>query len=677
MKQQSDKELLLIGASYLFTIVLFFFCSSFPELRVWGLNWWAYLGNFQVIGLILFALAGGLLSYFSPINLLAFSKSHFGENNKPLIILYVYTILLFLTSFVIFKTNTFFLGDGYQLLAKLADGSISVKFWDFGTTFLLSSIFENLSGDAGSKSLLTYQIVSVLSGVLFLLVSAFYSFILFTENIEKIVFFLGLVCGGYLLQFFGYVENYSLFLFLLTFYTLHSVKILSDKGSKTLLVILAVLLVVSHIFGLLVIPSLIYVLFRKFKLKPSIKDKNKFVRYISFILLATAFFLTYRLIRSESLFFNFILLPIIPDQFTVDNDTLFSVKHFLDSGNLLILLFPGLPIFVTFFLLRKTKISNPVSKFLVTLFLVFLAADFIVNPGIGMPRNWDLFSFAGVPLIIYAYFTLCKRFINDRLSIVVALLSIIASSLMLVPRVVVGVTPELAIRHFENYLDIDRLRGRNGYIHLINFYEKAGRPEEANKILNKMKSRFPEDILNDEAELLISHGYFDNAVPLLRRVIQLNPIHYDAYVHIGYCFLQSNVNDSALSYLEIANGINPFNASTLSLIGAAYYQRFEFEKAIKYYEKANLIDPHNHNALSGLVSVHLSLKNYATSLEYIANLFAIEETPFSYFKQAGDNYIIASAWKEARVTYAYAVKRGLDSSYVVEMQAKYPRLQVE
>lgn len=50
--KRNHKELYLFSAYYL-VIALFLLASFFPEARVWGVNWWAYLPALAKYGLLL------------------------------------------------------------------------------------------------------------------------------------------------------------------------------------------------------------------------------------------------------------------------------------------------------------------------------------------------------------------------------------------------------------------------------------------------------------------------------------------------------------------------------------------------------------------------------------------------------------------------------------------------
>ena len=128
-----------------------------------------------------------------------------------------------------------------------------------------------------------------------------------------------------------------------------------------------------------------------------------------------------------------------------------------DFSNLLFLLVPGLLVilFVTPNVLRTAVAGSRSVKFLSSVLLVCLAVAFVFDPKLGMPRDWDLFAFAGVPLAILSYLLLFMS--SERIPATgrAAVLVISLGFLSLIPRAIAQVVPEISIQHVEAYFELD------------------------------------------------------------------------------------------------------------------------------------------------------------------------------------------------------------------------------
>jgi tetratricopeptide (TPR) repeat protein len=311
-------------------------------------------------------------------------------------------------------------------------------------------------------------------------------------------------------------------------------------------------------------------------------------------------------------------------------------------------------------------------QFLLILALSTLGAVYVFNPGIGMPRNWDLFSIAGVPLAVLCYYYALERRRSGRSVLLTCVPAIVLGFLSLAPRVATQVVPDLGIAHFKNYLVLDKIRNRNAHGLLIDYYERMGNYAAAREELARTEADFPEILYHREAVELIKQTKYAQAIVYLRKVLDLNPVFYDAYTNLGACYLYQGILDSALVMLKIADGVNPYNASTIINIGTAYLRKGEYTQAEKLFLKSLRIDSTGQNAMTGLASVYLSLNQFDRSLDYVTKVYTLTEMPYEYFRQAGDAYLDKRAFRQAARAYHYAIKRGLDPAYVKGLKKKFP-----
>ncbi|MFH1373761.1 MAG: tetratricopeptide repeat protein [bacterium] len=665
-------------AVYYLMLGLLLFASFFPEVRIWGLNWWAYLPvaakyGLLVLGLILPPLLSRLLKQPTRHDK---RKRAGSDSSQRFLLPAVITVAVFLLMFVIFRATTHFLGDGYQLLARLAEGAPSVKVWDMGTSFVNQTLYYLLGSDGEADALLTFQIISIVSGVLMLMGVAYWSYRLFDGYLQRFLFLLGLASSGYMLLFFGYVENYALFLVAVMQFTLIGVAIVKGRLSRWWAVVPVLPALFFHLFAVTLLPGLIYLLFRDSRPAKWLFGRNVRIR----VLLAAGLLMlsagVYYYLYTHYFFFTFALLPPFPDRFTIESDWLFSGKHLVDIANLCLILLPGLPVLVTALVLTPARewFARPEHRFLLVLSLSTMGAVFVLNPGIGMPRNWDLFSVVGVPLAVFYYHYALTSNRDSRVALSVVVPAIALGLLVLGPRVAAQTVDRIGLAHFEDYLIMDMIRNRNARRLLVNYHEQQGNHAAARKEEDRIEADFPEVRLSRQGRRLVSQGRYTEAMAYFQQTLAHNPLSYDAHTNLGVCYLKQGNLDSALVMTRIADGLNPYNASTMNNLATIYMRLQQDERAEILFLKTLVIDSNEHNALAGLASICVRRGEFDRSLEYVTRIFTGSAVAYDYFRQAGDAYLERQAYYHAARAYEYAVKKGLDPGYVMGMQKDHPQL---
>ncbi|MDH3892207.1 MAG: tetratricopeptide repeat protein [candidate division Zixibacteria bacterium] len=675
--ERSDNQPIICLGVYYLVVGLFIIGMTAAEERVWGFNWYAHFPTVWQILPLLFALAAGpvawrlSLHFHRPI-----SKEETGASPAGFLYVAIPMVLLSGLLYVLFPGRTHFLGDGYQLLSRLADGLGSVKSWDVGATLINDAVFALTEGDNPQRALTTYRIISVSAGLLMLGVTTIGAMLLFKDTPRRILFFLGLTTGGYALMFFGYVENYALLIALLTLYTLIGLLVLRGRLSAWWALPVMAAAGFIHIFGLTLLPSLVYLLLRRsgpvLRLA-ALPPKTKLIVGLVALFLGLAL---YHYLNISLRFFTFAFLPIIPDQFTVEGDYLLSVKHAIDTLNLLVLLVPGLFVLVVAIMLTwgKKFVESVENRFLLIVTLSTLAAVYVFNPGIGMPRNWDLFSIVGVPLAVMCYYALLSSRSKSVVPIMASSLACILGLMLLAPRVASQATPRVAIAHLKNYLELDKARNRNARRLLIDYYKQTGDSASAERELALATQDFPESGLNSRGKQSLQAGRFDQAEADFKKAIDLNPLFYDAYANLANCCIERGLLDSALVLLEVADGLNPYNATTSSNIGTVYLRLNKLDQSFNFFHEALRIDSSNQNGLVGLASAYLKAGQPERSIEYVTKLHNSSDIAYLYFQQATEAYLEVGFDTQARQAFGFAKQRGLGAAEIRSMIDRYPQL---
>lgn len=570
--------------AYLLTLTISVVGSSYLSGRIWGIDIWnGTPGAPGAFSLLIFGLVVGACVWFLPYFRASRNTERSSASDGAYVLLSLVLLVLFILAFYLFRARTHFLGDGYTLLSLLAADNPLIKQREVGESLIhvwVKNIF-GLSGEVGA--LKAFQIISISAGALYLAALSIAARKLFENNIQRALFVVGIMCAGNAPLFFGYVENYSVFAVSVLLVTLIGALSLSDRVSKLWIIPALAFSIWLHALGVTLIPGVAYVLVRDTQLGRLLSSLalswKLSLATVSLALFGSVFVYFYR----TNIFFEAALLPIFQSRFTVDGYTLFSRAHLLDFANLLILLCPWALVALALFLSKQRKAlvaegHSQIVRFLVILSVSTVAAVFIFDPKIGMPRDWDLFSFTVIPAAVLFYFILLKRPHDIPFAVKIAALSIALSLLTLVPRISASLDEQIAVKRIEAYIELDKKKNRTAMQLLQNFHAERGNITAVAAIGKRYTKMYPEVALTRRAAKLGSSGQdgqggpIDSALTLLHQALDINPMYAPAYLNLGRAFRALNNFDSALYYLEIADGLNPYNKFIIAELGQIYQE---------------------------------------------------------------------------------------------------------
>ena len=669
---------LAVLVAYLVTLVLYLGAAFFPQYRIWGFNWWGYL---PVVFPAIFLLVTVALGFVCALLLRHDSRLVAGsepeeENERRFWLISALIIVLFGLAFYFLRARTHFLGDGYTALSVMVSDQPIVKFRNLGETLIRMWLRSLLGIEGQAGALASYQAVSIAAGVLFLGGVGLLSRFLFARTAERLFFLLGLASGGYMLLFFGYVEHYSLFVPSVALFVLVGLGVIRGAINRWYVLPMLLLSVFFHIFGITLIPAAVYLFLYNtragWKLARLQSGSKALLALILILIAAVVYYYAY----SNSYFLRFAVLPVFSDRFTIDGYTMFSSAHLLDLVNLFFMLLPALLILVVLMLLvRKRKLFEKSDyKFLLIVLLSTTAAVFVFDPKLGMPRDWDLFSFAGVAPSILLYYILLDNRHALPYRRTACLLAVILGFAVLGPRVVSQVIPDMSLAHFQSYLDLDRTKSKFGRTILIDYYLRQGDQVAAGIETRRAEQVHPEYELNRIANSLYYQGKLRESIMYARRAIAINPMSWDAYANIGGSYIKLGMNDSALQALKIASGLNPYNAVIEANLGTAYVRTGDDEKGRRHMLHSVNLDSTYYQPLVSLSTLYLRQNQIDESRECLLRLGHYPDVPYDLFRSMGNNYVKMGHYAEAARAYEFALQRGMDSAWLIEQRAKYPRL---
>lgn len=537
------------------TLTTFLLASLLPHGRVWGLDAWAWLPPW--VPWTLFAVG---LAAAAPLPAALVRRMTATASRLPTLLTAGLLVVAGTAIFFALSTRYPFSGDGYQLLSDLSTGAPFVKSTGHGEGLLHLWAFRALGGGADAAER-AYRGLSVGAGFLYLILAAIFARARFPDARDRMLCTGGLATGGFAVLFFGHVENYSVLA--LAVAGTCAVGTLAARGRVPAWTVLVPFAASAwlHELGWALAPGVAWLLLGKSSALRRIRGRSgagkvRVAAAVGAVTVGAVFALI--ALQRSSLFLELTLLPVVPDRFTVDGYTLLSPPHLIDLANLLLLLLPGLPVLVVAATVRPAgtaKRDATGTDFLAVLTAGCWAAVAVLDPKLGMARDWDAFAFAGVPLtflLVVAALGLATPAARRG----VALASVLGA-LAVAPRAAAARLPDAAVARFRSTLELDRTRGRNGWLLLVGHYERAGDASAAAAVREEWERRYPERALVREAQRLDDAGDVAGAIRKNREALRWSPQYFDAYNNLGVCFYRTGDLAQAREMLEIAAVLNP------------------------------------------------------------------------------------------------------------------------
>lgn len=589
-------------------------------------------------------------------------------------------IVLSLIIWYLLRSHAHFLSDGYIILTRLVTDDPPLRPWQ-KPAFAVLDFLASLTGNrVQGGALVAYEVMAFISGLLVLIGAAWASFRLFDRMRPRIAFLLGLALGGYALLFFGFVSNFVLFTAMAALFCLCGLlavrQLLSPWWSLIPLAIAGWL----HPLAITLIPAMIYVLAQATPLGPWAAEKGRRVTQIALGAAALALVAAIYYGYTSDYFVRFLFVPFLPDRFTVEGYWLLSGRHILDFLNLLLEITPVLPLLIIVWLWRsELPYERVTAHYFCWLALPPLVAAFLVDPKLGMPRDWDMFAFAGLPLTIAFFYRLATADTPSHPKAGVAILGLALSALMLIPRVAVQDSPEAAIAMFDSHSNLDFQKNSSGRYVLLKYLEERGGFDDIRMRTSEYAERSQYEAANRGAQGLMRDGQDTEAAEAFRAVLRDAPAFANAWTNLGLCQYRLEQYDSAVVNLQIADALNPCSPALLNNLALAYYKAGHEDLAEETWLRMLDYDPYNTDAFSWLVVIYelTERPNDRAAMEKrLIEVAGRTDAPGSLIARAAKLYFDRQDITRAREEYRRALDHGYDTAQMLHMQRLFPQLEV-
>ena len=591
---RSISRLAVIAALFLGLHILPLFWPSNP---LWGVDFLFYLpapiqGAFFLLSILLF-IPGFRRQVRAKVCCLPLAI--WGDDRRVWFTR-ILILLIALAAFISLSSARHFLGDGYHVLEKLDAEDWHDKY-RAPLTYTLVETLHRLGSTVWTTAENTYRLYSYISGTLYVLLCFPVAAALGKNALEKSIVLVFLLTAGYIQQFFGYVENYALYLPVLLFYLVLGQRTLEERVPLFAPALVMGVMLALHpslaVFG----PSLLYLAYLDYRhVRRSIqpwKNLANILAALCCIPLTTAAFLRICGIGFEAYLTGMSggdVLPVFAEPGYYAQYRIFSVEHLVDFINLQLLSAPAACMAV--FLWRMRPLSR--HTFLAICTLVPLFFTFIAKANIGAFRDWDILSLPALPLTLWAATMLLERIRDGEKLFHCAFVICGAAALHTFLWIGVNAGAEPAEARFTRQLD--RLSGHartSGWITLAKFHRQQENPSAA---LEAYKRALDADPTNPNRWITVGIVYRGigrpaTAVEYFEKAVELQPDHPVPYMNLGEAYNDMRQFNKAIEYIRKALTLKSNSAAAHQNLGVLYTKTGQFDKAVEHLNRASTLQP--------------------------------------------------------------------------------------
>lgn len=490
----------IVVGSLAATLAMIALASLVPharDARLWGINHLAYYPlPVRLAALALVALA------FVPVfaraayaGLLRLTRA-LGDGGRRAPWVVATVSVASIAVFFVFRSASYLLGDG-QLIVQSFEASYLGN-----DSVIMSSVATIFGSDfiSPGTTLLYYWTVKLavvvfgltptqglvvlpclLGGVWVFLVLRLSGASVLTPALRAWLLVLGLFTTS-VVVFFGYIENYSVLLVVVTLYAVASFRVMHRAGRIWGPVALFVIAVFVHIQAVLLVPSLVFlVAWRAARERRRVVLRWSVPVLVSLLLVVTIVARAYQ-------FPGDLYLPLFANDASYG---LLSPGHLLDVANELLMLLPILPFVATVWFAGRRGLAHSKRKgsqgdlwfgepvewqFVALLIVPCLVYVVFFRSEIGMARDWDLFTMTSVgaaALVLLAVNRYAGAGGGDAAFVSVPAMVMVA--VMGVSWIGINASSERTPERFESILAYDQTHAGYAYENLAAYYHDKGR----------------------------------------------------------------------------------------------------------------------------------------------------------------------------------------------------------
>ncbi len=617
-----NPKTLPLATAVISTLALLWIAALTHSDSMWGANHLRFLptGYWYLFGLGSLLVA---LSLFRPTVFSLFSLDI--ESWKSRAVIAISAGLLF----YLIRIDTFLLGDGYAWLSIMGRGANFIHKWtEPGSILIIRAIQSALGGYTQANALLAFQTVSVISGIIVWYNLLSIAIISASKGPLRTLLAVTLLASGTTLLFTGYVEFYPILWAAATTFIYQALRYLKDRKRLWLVLLAFLLSALMHLQALYFILAVTYLILEKVSFRfPALRSRNLVICVSGVILLlgVAVFYWLY----DNLLEFEVIFLPFFQGRSASPDYAVFSVSHLRDIVNLIFLIFPGALILIALRIWHTTSNAKPATPLSPTaLFLVLCSLGSVsflimIDPVIGMARDWDLFSLTVLPPLLL-FFLWLRQIDEKRLGQILipyTLICIIATGAFLAA----NITTESAQNRFHSILRYYGAKERSGWVLFANYLKERGDSQGQLDLLAEMAKKFPEDKSLEQFYALLSRHKYQPALKLAREMYRKDSYRGDFLQALGNVFRRLKVFDSSDYYFNRAITLRPHNSMLLNEYGQSLITQGRLNEALQVLITAHYYSPTNSAIMEGIGLAHYKMNQYDSTSLIADSLFIMDQ----------------------------------------------------
>jgi len=239
--------------------------------------------------------------------------------------------------------------------------------------------------------------------------------------------------------------------------------------------------------------------------------------------------------------------------------------------------------------LRVFNLKDKSVLFLSSVFLLGAGFNFIMYPGLGMSRDWDMFSSTAIGYTILAGYLFLKV-AGKRIDFkYVSSILLITAALCTLPWVMLNTSEDKAIERFRNLLELDPKKSRNGHYALAIYFGKEGLFDQMEKENQAQVIKFPAISSVKQGFEFLDANQMDKAFEACQKTLDMDPDLADAHRLLGKIHDSREAWDSAEVEFKTAIGLKPGDPQMYADLGTHYLIIGRLDTALDYYRKALIL----------------------------------------------------------------------------------------
>ncbi|UCD64953.1 MAG: tetratricopeptide repeat protein [Candidatus Zixiibacteriota bacterium] len=600
-----------------------------PASVAWGFNYWSLIDTRVALAGLVLALVMALWPVFGrkPAAEAPPAAAQPRRWPRPARAGLVVTVsALMVAALFLLRSRALVYGDGYAVLDHAA-GAGDATVYDQYFLQILAAYFHRgaylfLNGLFSLSSEHAYALVNSIGGMLGLWAIYRLAGQIATCLSSRLFIAVGAMTSASVILFFGYIENYTWATALGLWTLSYSIAYVRGKGGAVGLVVLGSLCVFYHLIALpFAVTALLAIFIKSDPRGTSVFGVPIKTIGVFLIVLSAALALASHLLEITA------LVPLWPIR---DNPySVLSQAHLIDIANEIMLVAPvGLALLILTLVYRRGRavaVGEDDSILGMAALLTFLTA-FWIDPEIGAVRDWDLLSFFGLPLTMWALLRFSKYF-RGRCVPGIWMLPVLAVVFVNIgPNLCEKNRPDLAVSRLDALLCHDPHYGTDYRMAercipwAVILHRGVGDKQLPMKYYYRRLDAFPGSYRAcfNLADSYFHTGFFDSAYIYLRRGIVMKADEPEMLVNLSKTALELGLADESLEWAQKAVELDPERVPALSQLAIAFANCGRRLEAVQYFQQAFRRQPDEYRNIFNLATGFAMMGASDSAYQYYA-----------------------------------------------------------